>query len=99
ILISGEIVADVESWNKLRDRAMTLIDNAHAKNSERAGLELNELRIGLGDQTPNVFEALVSDLCAKGFARKKHVIARSSHRAKLPPHLTATAAKIVSVLS
>src|SRR5205807_5532619 len=50
------------------------------------------------EQPADVFEALISDLCAKGFARTATVIARESHRATLPPQIQPAAAKIRETL-
>src|SRR5438093_1544541 len=53
----------------------------------------------LRDQTPEVFEALISDLCADDFVRKGSAIARLSHRPALPPDLQLAATKIREALS
>jgi selenocysteine-specific elongation factor len=99
IVVHGEIVADAETWQTLRSRAIAVIDNAHKKNPERAGLDLKELRTALRDQPPDVFEALISDLCVDDFVRKGSAIARLSHRPALPPDLQLAATKIREALS
>jgi selenocysteine-specific elongation factor len=65
----------------------------------RAGLELNELRTAFRDQSPDVFEALIVDLCATDFVRRGSGIARVSHRPVLPPNLQPVAMKIRETLS
>lgn len=70
IVLCGEVAADCEFWQKLSNRAIELIDNAHKENPERLGLDLNELRIALRDQPQNVFEAVIAQLCAGGFFAK-----------------------------
>lgn len=98
IVICGEIVADIEAWRTLRGRASALIDAAHEKNSERAGLDVTLLRAAFDDQPSEVFESLMADLCTHDFARNGSIIARSSHRATLPHHLKVVAEKIVATL-
>jgi len=98
IVICGEVVADIEAWRTLRNRASTLIDTAHEKNSERAGLGVTLLRAAFDDQPSEVFESLMTDICRNDFVRHGSIIARSSHRATLPHHLKAAAEKIVATL-
>jgi selenocysteine-specific elongation factor len=87
IVLCEEIAADLEFWQKLRNQAIALIDNAHKQNPERLGLDLNNLRAVLRDQSGNVFEALIAELCADDFVRKGSAIARTSHRPVLPADL------------
>jgi len=75
-----------------------LIDNAHQKHPEKKGLDLADLRAASREQPADVFEALILDLCANGFARTATVIARESHRATLPPQIQPAAAKIREAL-
>jgi selenocysteine-specific elongation factor len=95
----GAIAADAKRWQKLRNQAVGLIDAAHNRKPERAGLDLNELRAALRDQPPDIFEAIISDLCAGDFVRKGSAIARISHRPVLPPNLQPVAMKILEALS
>jgi selenocysteine-specific elongation factor len=99
IVLREEIAADVEFWQKLRNQAIALIHDAHKRNPERAGLDLNELRATLRDQTEDVFEALVAELCAGEFVRKGSAIARTSHRPLLPADLQPIETKIREALS
>src|SRR5438874_1542840 len=99
IVIHQEIAADAQAWQTLRGRAIALIDDGHKRNPERAGLDLNELRTTFRDQSPDVFEALISDLCATDFVRKGSAIARLSHQPALPPDLQLAATKIREALS
>jgi selenocysteine-specific elongation factor len=99
IIIRGDIAADAQTWQTLRARTIASIDNAHERNPERAGLDLKELRTALRDQPPEVFEALVSDLCVADFVRKGSAIARLSHQPALPPDLQLAATKIREALS
>jgi selenocysteine-specific elongation factor len=99
IVIYQEIAADAQAWQTLRGRAMALIDDGHKRNPERAGLDLNELRAALRNQPPDIFEAIISDLCAGDFVRKGSAIARISHRPVLPPNLQPVAMKIREALS
>ena len=95
----GEIAADAKLWQKLRNQAIGLIDAAHKRNPERTGLDLNELRAALRDQPPDVFEALIADLCADNFARKGSAIARITHRPALPVELQPVERKICEALA
>jgi selenocysteine-specific elongation factor len=99
IVLCNEIVTDRKTWQQLRERATSLIDEAHKGNPERAGLDLNELRSTLRIQESNVFEALIADLCVKDFVRKGSAIARLSHRPLLPAELQAVERKIREALS
>jgi selenocysteine-specific elongation factor len=99
IVLCSEIVTDRKTWQQLRERATSLIDEAHKGNPERAGLDLNELRSTLRVQESNVFEALIADLCVRGFVRKGSAIARISHRQLLPAELQAVERKIREALS
>ena len=94
IVLCSEIVTDGKTWQQLRERATSLIDEAHKCNPERAGLDLNELRSPLRVQESNVFEALIADLCVKDFIRKGSAIARISHRPLLPADLEPVERKI-----
>jgi selenocysteine-specific elongation factor len=99
IVIYEEIAADAKTWEILRSRASLLIDDAHKKNPERVGLDLNDLRTALRDLPTNVFEALLSDLCSESFVRKGSAMARISHRPALPSKLQLAAKKIREALS
>jgi selenocysteine-specific elongation factor len=48
---------------------------------------------------PEVFDALVVDLCANGFVRHGQVVARISHQTALSPHLEIISQKIQTALS
>jgi selenocysteine-specific elongation factor len=99
IVFRQEIAADAKAWQTLRLRAIGSIDDAHKRNPERAGLGLNELRTAFRDQSPDVFEALIVDLCATDFVRRGSGIARVFHRPVLPPNLQPVAMKIREALS
>jgi selenocysteine-specific elongation factor len=99
IVLFEEIAADGEFWQTLRNHVIVLIDNAHKQNPERPGLDLNELRSALRDQPENVFEALITELCADDFVRKGSAIARTSHQPALPARLQSVERKIREALS
>jgi selenocysteine-specific elongation factor len=99
IVLFEEIAANGEFWETLRNQAVALIDNAHKQNPERPGLNLNELRSVLRDQPENVFEALITELCADDFVRKGSAIARTSHRPELPADLQLSKTRIREALS
>jgi len=99
IVLFEEIAADREFWRMLRNQAIALINNAHKQKPERPGLDLSELRSVLCDQPENVFEALVTELCANDFVRKGSAIARISHQPMLPAKLQPVERKIREALS
>jgi selenocysteine-specific elongation factor len=98
IVAHGEIAADAKLWQKLHNEAAGLIDAAHKRKSERAGLDLNELRAALREP-PDVFEALIADLCSDNFGRKGSTIARIAHRPSLPVELQPVERKICEALA
>jgi selenocysteine-specific elongation factor len=98
VVVYGGIVANFGAWQTLRSRASALVDQAHAKNSERPGLDINELRAAFHGQPTEVFETLVSDLCTNDFVRTGSVIARSSHRSVLPGPLKEIAERMMALL-
>ncbi len=99
IVLCEQAAADGEFWQRLRSHAIGLIDNAHKQSPERLGLDLNELRAALRDQSENVFEALIAELCADDFVRKSSSIARPSHRPVLPKELQPIERNIRETLS
>jgi selenocysteine-specific elongation factor len=99
IVLREKIAADGEFWKKLRTQAIAVIDEAHKQNPERLGLDLNVLRSGLRVEQPDVFEALIAELCAQDFVRKGAAIARTSHHPVLPVKLRAAEGKICEALS
>jgi selenocysteine-specific elongation factor len=98
IVVHDKIAASASTWKALRDRAARLIDNELNKNPERAGYDLSKLRATLRDESTDVFEALVADMCSDDFMRKQSAISRRSHRPALPAKLQPVAAKIHEAL-
>ncbi len=99
IILRQHIAVDCELWRKLSTQAAGLVDEAHKQNPECAGVDLNEMRSALSIQEAHTMEALVADLCAGNFVRKGSVIARASHRPKLPIPLQLVEARIRETLS
>ena len=99
IVARGKIAADPKFWQALRSQVIGFIDDAHKRNPERSGLDLNQLRAALRDQPEDIFEALIADLCATGFVRERSAIARTSHAAALPARLQSLEAQIRGELS
>ncbi len=99
ITVLGHIAADAGAWKKLRARAADLIDQAHATNPDRPGLDMNTFRSAFRDLSPEIVEALLRDLCQEHFARKKQTIARRTHQTALPPQLEPVAAGIRQALT
>jgi selenocysteine-specific elongation factor len=61
-----------------------LIDETHRGHPERSGLELSELRSAFSDQSPEIVDAMIVDLCRRDFVRVGSTIAQRSHRSTLP---------------
>ncbi len=99
LVACGNIVAGKIHWQQLRQRAEDAVDAAHARSPERQGLDINLLRAEYKDQSPAVFSALLSELCANGFVHGGEAIARKEHRAALAPNLTDVAARILDSLA
>lgn len=99
IVIHEKVAANPSSWQALRDRVSRLIDNTASRNPEQVGYDLSNLRAALRDKSPDVFEALISDMCSHDFVRRESTIARRSHRPALPAKLQPIAAKIHKALS
>ena len=90
----AKIAADTQTWRTLRERAGQFIGAEHQTHPERIGIEMSELRGALPDQSADVFDALLVDLCDGDFVRVGSTIARRSHRPTLPVALESIAAKI-----
>jgi selenocysteine-specific elongation factor len=99
IILRQHIAADCEFWRKVREQAIGLIDAMHKETPERAGVDLNEIRSALRIEEPEVLESLLADLCEGGFVCKGSVIARTSHRPKLPAQVQAIEQRIREALS
>src|SRR5207247_4819350 len=74
-------------------------ENSNKQEPERPCLDLIKLRSVLCAQSENVFEALVTELCANDFVRKGSGIARISHQPMLPAKLQPVERKIREALS
>ncbi|MBA3650784.1 MAG: selenocysteine-specific translation elongation factor, partial [Chthoniobacterales bacterium] len=99
VFVHAALVADSSWWQALRDRAIAAIDAEHSAHPERAGLDLAALRAALSLDRPEVFQALIADLCAEEFSSANGAIWRQSHRPSLPPHLQEAARKIRAALA
>ncbi|HEU0274390.1 MAG TPA: selenocysteine-specific translation elongation factor [Candidatus Udaeobacter sp.] len=98
IVIHGNIAADPNRWQTLRNRATRLIEIALRKYPERPGYNLSDLRAAFRDKSTEVFDALVTDLCSRDFAKRESTIARAAHRPVLPEKLQPIAVKIHEAL-
>jgi selenocysteine-specific elongation factor len=99
IILCQRIAVYCEFWRKLRAQAIALIDAAHNESPERAGIDPGELSSALRFQKPELLESLVADLCEGDFVRKGSVIARTSHRPKLPVHVQPVEKRIRDALT
>ena len=99
IFLSENIAAKMLVWREMRESAAKLIDANHKEHPERRGLELNELRSQLSSLAPNIFDALIVDLCCADFVCVGSTIARASHRVSLPDKLKSAAVIIRDALA
>lgn len=100
-MVAGEVVIEAARWKKLRQRAVDEIDARHRAHSEQAGLPLTDLRAALEVElpVPEIFDAIVADLCAHDFARSGNAIRRAAHRPALSPQLQSASARIRATLA
>ncbi len=100
-MVVGETLIEAALWKKVRQRAVDAIDARHRAHSEQTGLPLTDLRAALELSAPaaEIFDAIVADLCAQGFARSGNAIRRVAHRPALSPQLQAASARIRAVLA
>jgi selenocysteine-specific elongation factor len=96
---AGDFLGDAAKWQALRRRATETIEARHRAHPEENGLPLSDLRAVLHDPIPEIFEALVADLCVRDFVRTGAAIRRASHRPALTPQLQAAGAKIRAQLA
>jgi len=99
VILRGQIAADAQSWQTLREDVINAIERAHETKSEQKGMELTEVRAALSDRAVEVTDALIDDLCSNGFTRRGSVIARATHRPQLPPALQTSATRILAALA
>jgi selenocysteine-specific elongation factor len=101
LMLAGDWAVEAGWWNELRRGAIEAIDAKHRAQPNDAGLALGELRALVTPKlpAPEIFEALVADLCRADFAQAGAVIQRRTHRPKLPPQLEAAAVRLRATLA
>ncbi len=97
---AGDWIIDAESWRIVRKSASEAIENEHRVRPQHLGLSLSELRQGVEEllPSPDLFDALVSDLGRSGFCQIGTAIRHSTHRPALPDRLQAAGQKIRALL-
>jgi selenocysteine-specific elongation factor len=97
----GDLVFDAKWWGDFRGRAISEIEKEHRAHPNRVGPELSRLRSVLGIEMPlpEIFEALISELCRNGFVRSGETIQRATHRPTLPEPLQPAGARIRGVFA
>ena len=93
IFLRGDFVADTQWWTAAIERALGAIDAEHKAHPHHAGLDLAQLRNLFANESPEMFEALMSDLCERAAVRVGEVIRRATHRPALPPELQGSRGK------
>jgi selenocysteine-specific elongation factor len=94
IVLHGDIVADASFWMELRQRAIKAIEAKHKEHPQLTGLDLAELRLEIGKNSPEIFDGVIADLCRDGYSKTGNFIKRSRHHTALPPNLVVAAEKI-----
>jgi selenocysteine-specific elongation factor len=89
--VQGRLLVDEKWWNKMFEKAGTIIREHHAAHPEHIGLLINNLRPKLESNLPNrkLFDALLDALCEAGFVRSGKSIRWGAHAPELPAELAA----------
>ena len=97
----SDLVLDARWWADFRGRAILEIEDEHGTHPNRIGLELARLRSVLAGEMPlpEVFDALISELCENGFVHSGETIQRASHQPTLPNSLQSAGARIRAALA
>jgi selenocysteine-specific elongation factor len=100
VVLAGNLVVDAPRWKRLRSCATEAIDARHRAHPEQSGLPLVDLRAALKDElpVPELFDAIVGDLCVNDFVRVGVAVRRISHLPVLPPRLQLAGARIRATL-
>ena len=95
------VVADAGWWAATKTKALQSIDEAHRARPEEAGLRLADLRSALPKcaADPDVFEAIIADLCRNDCVKAGVAIRRAAHRPALPPRLQPAGERLRTALS
>jgi selenocysteine-specific elongation factor len=97
----NEWLIEMAWWGTIRQRASELIHAEHHLHPERAGLNLNDLRVAIEGELPaqELWEALRADLCRRDFVQNGTDIRAASHCPALPPQLQAAGNKVRALLN
>jgi len=97
----GDLVLNAKWWADFRGRAISEIEDEHRAHPNRVGLNVARLRSVLGSEMslPEVFDALVSELCKNGFVQSGETIQRATHQPSLPNSLRSICARIRTELA
>ncbi len=97
----GDLLLDGKWWADFRGCAISEIENEHRGHSNRVGLDVARLRSVLGSEMPlpEIFDALISELCQSGYVRSGETIQSGMHRPTLPPSLQSAGARIRAALA
>ena len=92
----GDLVLDAKWWTDFRGRATSEIEDEHRAHPNRVGLKVARLRSVFMSEMPlpEIFDALISELCKNGFVQSGETIQRATHRPTLPHSLHPVCARI-----
>jgi selenocysteine-specific elongation factor len=93
---AGEWLVLTRWWSDIQTRAGAAIRADHGLHPEQAGLALTKLRNALDAElpAPELFSALVSELCKSDFVQTGNAIRDRSHQLALPSHLQAAGSRL-----
>lgn len=100
VAIQGKLIVDQKWWNRMFERASSLIRDHHDAHPEHVGLLINNLRPRLESSLPDrkLFDPLLDALCQHGFVRAGKSVRWGEHTPKLPAELAAAGDRIRSAL-
>ena len=100
ISVQGKLIVDQTWWDKMFEKASSLIRDHHQAHPEHVGLLINNLRPRLESSLPDkkLFDPLLEALCQHGFVRAGKSVRWHEHSPKLPADLAAAGDRLRSAL-
>jgi selenocysteine-specific elongation factor len=96
LIVAANYAIDATWWRTLEERAISMIDAQHEKNSHLPGLPLSDLRASLEPTLMgrSLFDAFLDALKNQEIVQLGSILQRKSHRPQLPDHLARTGQRI-----
>jgi selenocysteine-specific elongation factor len=88
-------------WEKIIQTATERIEDEHRAHPNRVGLSLPDLKIAIASSLPSqdLFDLVLREIAARGYAYNSTIIRRNTHQISLPANLQASGSKLRAVLS